>query len=51
MKCDCVIAVARVYKAAAEKYGEQCYMDWDKQDLVVPAARNMPGRILDLNTE
>ena len=41
----------RVIKATAEKYGEKCYMDWDKQDLVIPAAHDIPAHILDLRTE
>jgi hypothetical protein len=46
-----LLAVPRVYKATAEKYGEKCHMDWDTHELVVPAPHEMPPRILDLKTE
>ena len=46
-----MLAVPRVYKATAEKYGEKCHMDWDTHELVVPAPHEMPPRILDLKTE
>ena len=49
--CWSGVAVPRVIKGTAEKYGEKCYMDWDKQDLVIPAARDIPAHILDLSTE
>ena len=49
--CCYDVAVPRVFKATVEKYGEKCYMDWDKQELVIPAACDIPAHILDIRTE